>query len=108
MGAFHSRHDYFLRKRDPVVCHHTLSVLMRVVDDLRSGGGKTLPSICHFDAYFSRGAVNKALLSRLVDVVYRLICDGELKLATVLRRSLIQKVDLSPRGRGRVVIILSS
>ncbi|XP_065829203.1 rap guanine nucleotide exchange factor 1-like isoform X2 [Oscarella lobularis] len=66
------RHDYFLRKRDPVVCHHTLSVLMRVVDDLR-------------------GAVNKALLSRLVDVVYRLICDGELKLATVLRRSLIQK-----------------
>ncbi|XP_062515023.1 uncharacterized protein LOC134190584 isoform X2 [Corticium candelabrum] len=66
-------HDFYLTKSDQVGSTNTLSLLMRVVD------------------YLSSSELNQEMTDRLIDVVYRLLCSDELKLAVVLRLKLMQK-----------------
>ena len=50
----------------------------------------TMPfsGLCPFDS----NELNQEITDRLIDVVYRLLCDDELQLAVLLRQKLIQKV----------------
>ncbi|XP_065192749.1 rap guanine nucleotide exchange factor 1-like [Sycon ciliatum] len=67
------RHDTFLEDGNDVICHATLSLLLRVVDEIK-------------------GSMDKSITQRLLDTVFRLLCDNELKLGQLLHNKLFENL----------------